>query len=432
MTTNTKKAQSPLILRCHRLMDAFAKSDDERDFYIDRTEGFIVFVDLDKSQEELNILEKEMEKNKDRYLMIPKMSFYECKKIMEGFVHEKVYDIDTKEKLLDIISSKEAREHFIEFIYDHHNELEKWQQFYQERSRIRIIEWLRSNNFHFVFEEDLEMTTSLIEKLKSHLFENKAGKEIEVARKAMVAKAKTYYSNEALNPRPKRGRPPKQQLKLEIEPHVTSDIYTTVPSTVRPFLYIPEISSAFDVTFSAKFETKDALMASRRLSAAGGMEESMESINAKLATLKELSSRWLEKEGISPSLDKGEIDMDIDFSLDDDDEDEEELLKKLKDNGSNKKKAPVNGKVIPQNAKTGKLLAKPIAVKEKASLKAKPAKKEEPKRFIPKAKTKPTPKVNEKAKKPLRKIARVKPVKAKVVAKVSTKKRPVKKLRKTK
>ena len=41
--------------------------------------------------------------------MIPKLTFYETKKIMEGFVNEKVYDIDTKEKLLDIIQSKEAR-----------------------------------------------------------------------------------------------------------------------------------------------------------------------------------------------------------------------------------------------------------------------------------------------------------------------------------
>jgi hypothetical protein len=238
----------------------------------------------------------------------------------------------------------------------------------------------------------------------------------------MVAKAKTYYSNEALNPRPKRGRPPKQQLKLEIEPHVTSDIYTTVPPTVRAFLYIPDISNAFDVTFSAKFETKDALMASRRLSAAGGMEESMESINAKLATLKELSSRWLEKEGLPASVVKGEID----FSLDDEDEDEDVLLEKL-ESKSSKKKEPINGKAISEKGKVNKLVAKP-APKEKAP--AKEIKKTEPVRSI--AKSKPLIKSDEKVKKTLRKIAPVKPAKSKPIAKVSTKKRPVKKLRKTK
>ena len=147
--TSKQEAQNPLILRCHRIMEAFAKSDDERNFYLDRIEGFLIYVDLDKSEAELQALQNEFSKNSERYCMIPKLTFYEAKKIMEGFVNEKVYDIDTKEKLLDIIQSKEARENFLEFLYDHHTELEKWQQYYQERSRVRIIEWLRQNNFSF-------------------------------------------------------------------------------------------------------------------------------------------------------------------------------------------------------------------------------------------------------------------------------------------
>ena len=54
------RAQNPLILRYNRLMDAFAKSDDERDFYLDKVEGFIVYVDLDKKGKELEDLEKEL------------------------------------------------------------------------------------------------------------------------------------------------------------------------------------------------------------------------------------------------------------------------------------------------------------------------------------------------------------------------------------
>ncbi len=71
-----------------------------------------------------------------------------------------------KKKLLDIIQSKEAREHFLEFLYDHHTELDKWHQYYQERSRIRIIEWLRKNEFNFVFEEDLDLNKSTLENFK--------------------------------------------------------------------------------------------------------------------------------------------------------------------------------------------------------------------------------------------------------------------------
>ena len=35
-------------------------------------------------------------------------------------------DIDTKEKFLEILQSKNAREQFLEFVYDHESELEKW------------------------------------------------------------------------------------------------------------------------------------------------------------------------------------------------------------------------------------------------------------------------------------------------------------------
>src|ERR1700678_3898216 len=187
MSVKTKHqvAENPLILRCHRLMEAFAKSDDERDFYLDKVEGFIVYVDLDKGPKEIEDLEQELKVHGDRYCIIPKMTFYETKKFMEGFVNEKVYDIDTKEKLLDIIQSKEARENFLEFIYDHLTELEKWQQYYHERSRIRIIEWLRSQKIQFVFEEDLDLTKNIIEKLKRHVFDVKVPKEIATVREAL-------------------------------------------------------------------------------------------------------------------------------------------------------------------------------------------------------------------------------------------------------
>jgi hypothetical protein len=284
-------AQNPLLLRYHRLMDAFAKSDDERDFYLDKVEGFIVFVDLDKGQKEIDDLEQELASHSERYCPLPKMTFYETKKFMEGFVNEKVYDIDTKEKLLDIIQSKEARENFLEFIYDHLTELEKWQQFYVERSRIRIIEWLRSQMIQFVFEEDLETTKNMMEKLKRHLFDTKVPKDVAQMREILVAKAKTYYSNEALNPRPKRGRPPKQVAKVEIEPQVAVDMYTTVPAVCRLFLYLPEIVNSASVTFSAKFDTEAQLLANLRGSTRVKVDTRLQALSERLESLRTLSSR---------------------------------------------------------------------------------------------------------------------------------------------
>ena len=284
-------AKIPLILRYHRLMDAFAKSDDERDFYLDRIEGFLLYVDLDKGLEEIEALEKELVEHADRYCLIPKMTFYEVKKFMEGFVHEKVYDIDTKEKLLDLIAAKDSRENFLEFIYDHLTELEKWQIYYQERFRIRIIEWLRQHQVQFVFEEDLDLTRNVVEKLKRTLFETKVPKDVSQARDALLAKSRTYYSNEALNPRPKRGRPPKQAVKVELEPQMTIDIYTQVPQACRLFLYIPDITSAASVTFSAKFETEEHLLASLRGSTRIKVDEKLEALSQRLESLRHLSNR---------------------------------------------------------------------------------------------------------------------------------------------
>jgi hypothetical protein len=304
MKANFPTAKNPLILRYHRLMDAFAKSDDERDFYLDKVEGFLLYVDLDKGLEELEGLEKELGDNGGRYCLLPKMTFYEVKKFMEGFVHEKVYDIDTKEKLLDIITAKEARENFLEFIYDHLSELEKWQQYYQERSRIRIIEWLRQYNIQFVFEEDLELTKGVVEKLKRSLFETKVPKDVSQARDVLAAKAKTYYSNEALNPRPKRGRPPKQVIKVEMEPQMTVDIYTQVPPACRLFLYIPDIASAASVTFSSKFEDEAQLLASLRGSPRLRVDEKLEALSQRLESLRHLSNRLAGAEKMF-SMDKG-------------------------------------------------------------------------------------------------------------------------------
>lgn len=319
---NNQEAQNPLILRCHRLMEAFAKSDEERDFYLDRCEGFLVYVDLDKTQEELDTLEHEIKTHSDRYCPIPKLSFYETKKIMEGFVNEKVYDIDTKERLLDIIQSKEARENFLEFIYDHHSEYDKWQQYYQERSRIRIIEWLRNNHFHFVFEEDLDLPKNTIEKLKLHLFDSKVSKDLIAARKILTSKAKTYYSIEALNPRPKRGRPPKQAVKLETEPQITTDIYTKVPPSMRLFLFAPDISNISGLTFSSKFDNESELLAHRRLQAGTESEINLSDFNQKLASLRNISNM-----GISPDTQAKKKQSfsnfadSIDFDEEDDDED---------------------------------------------------------------------------------------------------------------
>lgn len=407
---NKLVAQNPLILRCHRLMEAFAKSDDERDFYLDRAEGFLVYIDLDKSQDELDELTKELIENQDRYCMIPKLTFYEVKKVMEGFVNEKVYDIDTKEKLLDIIGSKEARENFLEFIYDHHTELEKWQQYYQERFRVRIIEWLRHNQFDFVFEEDLEMTKSMCEKLKLNLFVPKVQKDLLAQRKNLMAKAKTYYSSEALNPRPKRGRPPKQVAKVETEPQFSQDIYTTIPKPIKPFLFAPEYQGSSAIfTFSGKFASEADLLAHRRQQLTGSVNLDMQNLNQKLAALRTLSTSWsIDKhESGQGELSAFEPSVDLSFEV------PEILSKPL--NGGKKEKAPKIEKPAPAPKKAVAVKEAPVKKAPIAKSAAKPAAKKPvakelaPKKAPPKARLRPLPKKAKPAAKPVKAA----PVKAK-------------------
>jgi hypothetical protein len=118
-------------------------------------------------------------------------------------------------------------------------------------------------------------------------------------RESLVTKAKTYYSNEALNPRPKRGRPPKQVAKVEIEPQVVVDMYTTVPPVCCLFLYLPEITSAASVTFSAKFDTEAQLLASLRGSTRVKVDTKLQALSERLESLRTLSSRLTGIEEVS-------------------------------------------------------------------------------------------------------------------------------------
>lgn len=283
-------ACQPLVLRFHRLIEAFSKSDDERDFYIDKVEGFILFLNLDKHQDELEAIEEEIRHHSSRYVLVPKLTNYETKKSMEGYVQEKVYDIDTKEKLNDIIGGEMARENFLEFIFDQPVELEKWQQYYNERSRIRIIEWLRNHEFKFVFEEDVDLPTVTMEKLKTSLFEPKVPRDVQSARNTLEAKSRTYYSSEALNPKPKRGRPPKQAQKSVERPSLVPDLYSTVPRCARHFLFTPDYNP-HALTFSTKFETEEQFLSSLKGETQVKLDVRLQALSQRMESLRHLSSR---------------------------------------------------------------------------------------------------------------------------------------------
>ena len=123
-----------------------------------------------------------------------------------------------------------------------------------------------------------------------------------------------YYSSEALNPRPKRGRPPKQVAKIEVKSQVTKDIFSQVPQTALRFLYLPEITSASSITFSEKFDTEEEFLAHLRGSGRTEAESQLQALSEKFASLRKLSAQLgLEGEFAIPS-----------FGEDDEEDDEEE------------------------------------------------------------------------------------------------------------
>ncbi|MDA8773980.1 UPF0158 family protein, partial [Chlamydiia bacterium] len=248
---------NPSILRLLRLISVFSKSDDERDYYFNRIEGFILYMDLDTQEDQINALSNEVQQNAEVYISIPKITFYEQKKLLESFVQEKVYDIDIKEKLSEMIQGNNPRANFLEFINDHVAEFEKWQTFFVEKFRIKVIEWLRTNKCNFVFEEDMEFDNLLMDKVKRVQTQESVSRDITVARKQLEKKAKTYYSHEALNPKPKRGRPPKQAQKIESVTSMTNDYYTMIPRDLYAFLFVPRLNSTRELTFSSEHETQE-------------------------------------------------------------------------------------------------------------------------------------------------------------------------------
>ena len=216
----------------------------------------------------------------------------------------------------------------------------------------------------------------------------------QTARKVLATKAKTYYSSEALNPRPKRGRPPKQTAKLDIEPQVSVDIYTQVSAVVRPFLFIPDISSATGATFSSKFESEGDLLATRRLQMDMDRDLTLENLNKKLASLRDLSGKLVEK-GIPVPL-NGTIavkssDLSLFESLGDEDEDDEDEDLSFDEDSDKVSAKPSKGKAKAtppkkaaaapvKKAQTPSSAAKKPAVAKKAAPKPAAAKPASPKK----------------------------------------------------
>ena len=95
--------------------------------------------------------------------------------------------------------------------------------------------------------------------------------------------------------------------KVEVEPQVTVDMYTTVPPVCRLFLFLPEIMSAASVTFSAKFDTEAQLLANLRGSTRVKVDTKLQALSERLESLRTLSSRLAGMEDVSIGTGEGRL-----------------------------------------------------------------------------------------------------------------------------
>lgn len=75
-------------------------------------------------------------------------------------------------------------------------------------------------------------------------------------------------------------------------------MYTTVPPACRLFLYLPDITNASSVTFSAKFDTEAQLLANLRGSSRVKVDTKLQALSERLESLRHLSSRLSQIEEI--------------------------------------------------------------------------------------------------------------------------------------
>ena len=110
-------------------------------------------------------------------------------------------------------------------------------------------------------------------------------------------------------------------------------MYTTVPLPALLFLYLPDITSATSVTFSARFDTEAQLLASLRGSSRVKVDSKLEALSERLESLRHLSSRLTDIKDISGLEKESKLIKAVSKdaqSYDDEEDDDEDHPKKTK------------------------------------------------------------------------------------------------------
>lgn len=235
-----------LIIKATRCVDALIKSDEDNDFYLDVKTGAFLYVDLHADEDSMKHLESFIEKEDNKTLfLLPKMTEYGKKKIIEEFVHDKVSDLEVSEKLINEIATLGYETRLMEVFREYPTEHDKWNLFFSEKMRSLAVVWLNEIiekvfsviDLRYVFEEDVSKFLDYEEIVLFKENPEVNTKDIKNIKSRLLEFSKIYKQPEIINPKPKRGRPPKGKKIGVVENVIIPDMYITYDSVIRSFVY---------------------------------------------------------------------------------------------------------------------------------------------------------------------------------------------------
>ena len=134
-------------IKMEKLKEAFNFSSDDVTHYLNIKLGKIAMHSNfgGAFDEEGHPIRESNPFDKDHYIEIPGILYYEAYRDMERFT-QTVTDTSLQKKLRKAIAGKGAFRRFAVILLDHPEERERWANFQEECIRERIFKWLEENN----------------------------------------------------------------------------------------------------------------------------------------------------------------------------------------------------------------------------------------------------------------------------------------------
>lgn len=143
------------------LVQSFSfNEDDLAKEYLDTYTGEIINIpsELDKivqgeqDEEELEEWQRELledayaikNDDKERYALIPNTDDTYTYDIMVSFVKEKIYSENLRDMLLNALNTSQPVRNFKNILFEHEEELVKWETYEEEKAEEYAINWLRT------------------------------------------------------------------------------------------------------------------------------------------------------------------------------------------------------------------------------------------------------------------------------------------------